>query len=140
MGLAARERATLAVLGVLALLGGLVVDWRQRPSSPVAAGAPEAARWDAALRRARQVDVNAAGVAELERLPRVGPTLARRIVAYRSRHGPFLRATELDRVPGIGPATMRGLEEYLTVEAGVATWQRGNVSEGRRTSAATLSP
>ncbi|MBI3321095.1 MAG: helix-hairpin-helix domain-containing protein [Candidatus Omnitrophica bacterium] len=75
----------------------------------------ESTTWDQALRHARGVDVNTAGIAELERLPGVGPTLAKRIVAYRDRHGPFHRAEELSQVPGIGPKTCDALADYLTV-------------------------
>jgi competence ComEA-like helix-hairpin-helix protein len=59
-------------------------------------------------------DVNAATAAELERLPRVGPALAARIVAWRGRHGPFATIESLQRVPGIGPATARRLAPLVT--------------------------
>ncbi len=59
-------------------------------------------------------DVNAATAAELERLPRVGPALAARIVAWRGTHGPFATIESLQRVPGIGPATARRLAPLVT--------------------------
>lgn len=61
-----------------------------------------------------RLDVNAATAAELERLPRVGPALARRIVAYREQHGPFESAEALRHVRGIGPSTVRLLEPLVT--------------------------
>jgi competence protein ComEA len=60
------------------------------------------------------VAVNEASVQELERLPRVGPALARRIVADRAAHGAFRSLEELGRVPGIGPATLRVLAPVVT--------------------------
>lgn len=60
------------------------------------------------------VDVNAASAAELERLPRVGPALAARIVAWRERHGPFGGPEDLRHVRGIGPSTVRLLLPLVT--------------------------
>jgi competence protein ComEA len=60
------------------------------------------------------VDMDRAGAAEIERLPRVGPVLARRIVADRERFGPFGSIEGLERVRGVGPALARRLEHYVT--------------------------
>jgi competence protein ComEA len=60
------------------------------------------------------VDVDVAPAAELERLPRIGPALARRIVADREANGPFGSLQALTRVRGIGPATARQLAPYVT--------------------------
>lgn len=61
------------------------------------------------------VNLNTAGVAELEELPRVGPVLAERIVEWRTQHGPFTRPDDLDAVPGIGPAMLESLLPLVTV-------------------------
>jgi competence protein ComEA len=60
------------------------------------------------------VAVNEAGVQELERLPRVGPALARRIIADRAARGAYRSLDDLGRVPGIGPATLRVLAPAVT--------------------------
>jgi competence protein ComEA len=60
------------------------------------------------------VAVNEASAQELERLPRVGPALARRIVADRAARGAYRSLEELGRVPGIGPATLRVLAPAVT--------------------------
>jgi competence ComEA-like helix-hairpin-helix protein len=60
------------------------------------------------------VDVNRATLAELERLPRVGPALARRIIAWREQHGPFRSTEDLRHVRGIGPATAALLAPVVT--------------------------
>lgn len=60
------------------------------------------------------IDVNEATAAELERLPRVGPALAARIVAWREQHGPFESLESLRHVRGIGPATARLLAPLVT--------------------------
>ena len=113
------ERRALALIGAAALAAMALLAWQRRTPPLVVVGslpvAPSGA-WDDRLRAARQVDVNTAGAAELERLPEIGPSLARRIVEYRSAHGPFRNPEELSQVPGIGPKTLEALEEYLTTK------------------------
>ncbi len=62
------------------------------------------------------VNINTATAAELEALPRIGPTMAQRIVEYRQTNGPFESIEEIQNVPGIGPATFAGFEDMITVE------------------------
>jgi len=59
------------------------------------------------------IAINHASVEELQRLPRVGPVLAARIVAERQAGGPFRSAADLQRVPGIGPRTAARLAPLL---------------------------
>lgn len=59
------------------------------------------------------VDVNTASADELQRLPRVGPVLADRIVEFRRERGPFRLAEDLLAVPGIGPATLERLRPLI---------------------------
>lgn len=65
-----------------------------------------------AIRAEGPLDVNRATASELATLPRVGPTLADRIVADRTARGPYPSLDALDRVPGIGPATIRGIRPH----------------------------
>lgn len=60
------------------------------------------------------VDLDVASAAEIERLPRIGPTLARRIVANRDSLGPFGDLEGLKRVRGVGPALARILAPHVT--------------------------
>ena len=53
----------------------------------------------------RRIDVNAADVEELQRLPGIGPVTASRIVAQR----PFASLDDLLSVRGIGPKTLERL-------------------------------
>ncbi|WP_203667731.1 ComEA family DNA-binding protein [Cellulomonas pakistanensis] len=61
------------------------------------------------------VDVNAAGSAELQTLPGIGPVLADRIVAWRTQHGPFDSVDALLDVSGIGPAVLGQIRELVRV-------------------------
>lgn len=68
------------------------------------------------------LDLNSAGVAELDALPGVGPSRAQAIVDYRTAHGPFRTVDELAGVKGIGDKTLAELRPLLTVvPAGRAT-------------------
>ena len=60
------------------------------------------------------IDVDRATAEELERLPRIGPALAVRIVTDRNQHGPYGSLDALQRVRGIGPAMVRELTPYVT--------------------------
>jgi competence ComEA-like helix-hairpin-helix protein len=63
-----------------------------------------------------RLNPNTATAAELELLPRIGPTLARNIVAYRTaadEQPAFRQAEDLDRVSRIGPATVEALRPFL---------------------------
>lgn len=62
------------------------------------------------------LDLNRASAADLERLPKVGPALASRIVAFREKYGPFPAVDSLVRVPGIGPGTFALLRDQVRVE------------------------
>lgn len=59
------------------------------------------------------VDINTADAAELSLLPRIGPKLAARIVAWRTQQGSFQSLAELEQVHGIGPKTLAGIRPYL---------------------------
>ena len=61
------------------------------------------------------VDVNTAGLAELETLDGIGPVLAQRIVEYREQNNGFYDTYELVEVSGIGDKTYAKLEPYVYV-------------------------
>jgi competence protein ComEA len=62
------------------------------------------------------VNVNTATADELDRLPGIGPVLARRIVEYREQHGLFRRLDDLLEVKGVGPRLLRRLESMLRLD------------------------
>ncbi|WP_235503666.1 MULTISPECIES: ComEA family DNA-binding protein [Micrococcales] len=61
-----------------------------------------------------KININSASAEDLQRLPKVGPKLAQRIIEWRTQHGPFHSADELDAVPGIGPGLLASLEPLVT--------------------------
>lgn len=62
-----------------------------------------------------KININTAGVAELDKLSGVGPVLAERIIQYRTEHGPFARAEDLENVSGIGTKTFEKMASQVTV-------------------------
>lgn len=62
------------------------------------------------------ININTASVAELEKLPGIGPGIAERIVAYRHEHGPFRRSEHLMMVRGISEQKFRAIRSRLAVE------------------------
>src|SRR5204863_7122594 len=83
------------------------------PPGGLAATARQAARLTRPLAPGERVDVDHADVTEITRLPRVGPALAQRIVAWREAHGPFGSLARFDSVPGVGPRLIESLRPYV---------------------------
>ncbi|MEV5571445.1 ComEA family DNA-binding protein [Spirillospora sp. NPDC052269] len=59
------------------------------------------------------LDLNTATAEQLDQLPGVGPVLARRIIDYRTQHGPFRSVDQLQEVPGIGARRLTDLKPLL---------------------------
>lgn len=149
-----QERLALGVAALLLAGGAAVRALRTEPADPALTGPPAAEASAAGLaaqvadsvRRAERrraplapgerIDPNTAGVDELDRLPKVGPALAQRIVDWRQGHGPFRTLADLDAVPGVGPALLRDAAPHLALApappredpsqtaASVADWDR----------------
>ena len=98
--------------------GGVQILADSRPGSAMA-------HRDSAVQLARplgpdeKIDLDRAAAADLARLPRVGPALARAIVRWREAHGPFGALASLDAVPGIGPGLLQGLAAHAAFSAPV---------------------
>ena len=62
------------------------------------------------------IDLNRATLEELMTLPRIGQTLAQRVLDYRAQYGRFSAPEQLIDVEGIGEATFAGLKDLVCVE------------------------
>lgn len=63
-----------------------------------------------------KVNINTASAEELDTLPGVGPSIAQRIIDYRTANGPFRSIEDLKNVRGIGDATFEKLKDKVTVQ------------------------
>ncbi|HEU5222979.1 MAG TPA: ComEA family DNA-binding protein [Candidatus Lumbricidophila sp.] len=61
------------------------------------------------------VHLNSAGLADLDTLPRIGPTIAQRILDWREKHGPFTSIDQLREIPGIGDALFAGVVDRVAL-------------------------
>jgi competence ComEA-like helix-hairpin-helix protein len=70
------------------------------------------------------IDINRASAEEFAKLPGIGPELARRIVAFREKHGPFRRVEDLLAIRGVGHKKWKSIRPSLRV---------GNEAEKKKT-------
>jgi hypothetical protein len=61
-----------------------------------------------------KLDLDVATAAQIDSLPGVPPTIAKRIAADRMRRGPFLSLDGLRRVSGVGPMLAKHLDSLVT--------------------------
>ena len=59
------------------------------------------------------LDINSMKEAEFDRLPGVGPALARRIIKYRQKNGGTMKVEELVAVEGIGEKKYNKISKYF---------------------------
>lgn len=79
----------------------------------VAQGADTAAPGNAAV---ALISLNSASPAELEELPRVGPTLAQRIIEWRGANGPFQSIEDVQKVKGVSASVFDEIKDLISVE------------------------
>src|SRR4051812_30995259 len=122
-----QERRALLLLLLLAVGGRGVRYLVTRPGeapggvqllASLGAESPAAQR-DSSMRQGRplaqgeQIDLDRAPAGELARLPKVGPRLAKTMVADRQEHGPFGSLQGLDRVAGVGPGLLKTIGPHV---------------------------
>lgn len=62
-----------------------------------------------------KININSASLAELQTLNGIGPSLAQRIIDYRTNSGPFRQVEDIKNVSGIGEKRFLQLKDYITV-------------------------
>lgn len=95
------------ITGAIALAALLLTTALPAAAAPAAEGKAEGRR------ASNVVNVNTADAGQLALLPRVGPSVAQRIIDYRKKNGPFKSAEDLMLVQGIGEKTYQLLKPYL---------------------------
>jgi len=61
------------------------------------------------------ISVNTASLDELDTIPGIGPTLAEKIINYRSLYGPFKTVEEIKNVPNMGKLRYQKIEPYIGI-------------------------
>ena len=61
------------------------------------------------------LNINTATLEELDSLPGIGPTIAQRIIDYRTKNGAFSTIEEIMDVSGVGPATFDEIKDLIKV-------------------------
>jgi competence protein ComEA len=64
----------------------------------------------------KQVNINTAGIDELDTLPGIGEATARDIIAYRDKNGGFAAIEDIMKVPRIKENRFESIRDYITVE------------------------
>jgi len=62
------------------------------------------------------VNINIAPAEELEKLPKIGQELARRIIEHRATHGKFRRVEHLILVQGMSDKKFRDIKNLIKIE------------------------
>jgi competence protein ComEA len=62
------------------------------------------------------INLNTATPAELQRLPGIGPALAKRIVDFREKRHGFRRVEELLAIPGISEKKWKAIRDKVEVK------------------------
>ena len=62
------------------------------------------------------VNINTADETELQKLYRVGPAIAKRIIEFREQNGKFQSVEDIKKVRGIGSKTFEKMKDKITVQ------------------------
>ncbi len=77
-----------------------------------------------------KININSAGTEELALLPRVGPSIAGRIVEFREANGKFGSVEDLMLVRGIGEKTFEMIEPYVKLDGKSDLSEKASASRG----------
>ena len=98
------DRLFLSFVALAALAMGVPVSGAATQTAAKADAKPVAA-----------VNINTATSAELEALPGIGAAMAKRIIEYRQKNGPFKKIEDLMNVQGVGEKSFLKLRPQITV-------------------------
>lgn len=63
----------------------------------------------------RKVNINEANQSELENLPGIGSSIAKRIIEYREENGKFQKKEDIQKVKGIGDAKYSNIKDHISI-------------------------
>ncbi len=62
-----------------------------------------------------KININTASAEELDKLPGIGPSIAKAIIDYRTKNGAFKKIEDINAVKGIGDALFEKIKDQITV-------------------------
>lgn len=83
------------------------------PASPEATAKNQ---WPVKKKPAGKIDINRAGSRDLEKLPAIGPAMAKKIIDFRKESGDFRKVEDLMKIKGIGSKKFNKLREHVFVD------------------------
>ncbi len=110
-----RPQILVSVLVVAVLVGGAFYAARATERAPKVVYSASLEEIAAESNQPLKVNLNTADVDELDELPQVGPSTARKIIDYREANGMFRTVGELEGVSGIGPKTIEKIKPFAEV-------------------------
>jgi competence protein ComEA len=124
-----------AQLGLAFLLGILTLLLTQHAWKRLAPAGRPSELWPSSVSASQYlVDLNKAPREEIQQLPGIGPTLAKRIVDDREQNGRFASLEDLRRVHGIGSATVETLRSRVKVEGDATSTSAAKPTAAKSTS------
>jgi len=96
------QRNFVFILITIGIIAGMV--------APIAAMQQKAGNPEKQL-----VNINTADTVQLEKLPRVGPKMAQRIIEFRKTNGGFKKLQDLMKVKGIGQKIYDQLKDQIAI-------------------------
>src|SRR5262249_43973735 len=135
LGLAVAGHAVRAVVSTPSQAPGEVELVRALPAQSPLAHKESTMALARPLLPGEKIDIDRAGPAEIARLPRVGPGLAKRIVADRDASGPFGTLASLDRVSGVGAGLLAAIADHATFSGANNNRTLGAVTDSDRSRA-----
>lgn len=67
------------------------------------------------LTRKPLINMNLASEEELIKLPGIGPSMAKKILAYREEHGSFTKLEDLRNIKGLGPSLFHKIKDKISL-------------------------
>lgn len=116
---AERNGSIVLMLLILGMLGIRLYLFLWQPTLPIS-NFEDYQREIAAFEADTLVELNAAPIESLIELPGIGPSMAERIVAYRTEIGGFSYLEQLMDIPGIGENKLNGLRPYVIIDTTLA--------------------
>lgn len=89
----------------------IYVEKKQEPGAAMASSVPSGA----ASSSDGKININSAGLAELDKIPGIGPVTAQKIIDYREKHGSFNSVDDLKKIGGMGDKTIDKFRDMVDI-------------------------